>query len=116
MNKSVESPSVLPQTTVNHQIQMPISTTAMPLRSSNKSFSNRLGMMMSSSQTQNSIVQQSKPISSPHQYIPQKAKSPVIVKQSTTISSNNKNQNELRSNEISPSSLIPKCKLFFCFD
>ena len=111
INKPVESPPVLPQTIVNHQIQTSTSTTNMPSRSSNKSFSNRLGMMIPSNQTQNSIVQESKSIPTAHQYIPQKSKSPVIVKQ-PIISPNNKNQNESHSNEILPPP-TPKCKFFF---
>ncbi|CAF0984259.1 unnamed protein product [Rotaria sordida] len=110
MNKPVESPPILPQTTVNHQIQTPVPPTNVPSRSSNKSFSNRLGMVIPpSNQIQNSIVQESKSISPSHQYIPQKTKSPVIVKQPIVVS-NNKNQNEPPSNEISPSP-IPKCKI-----
>jgi hypothetical protein len=107
VNKPVEPPPVIPQTTVNHPIQIPISTTNVPLRSSNKSFSNRLGMMMPSNQTQNSVVQESKPIPSAHQYLPPKSKSPVIVKQRTISPLVHKNQNE-----ISPSA-ISKCKFFF---
>jgi hypothetical protein len=107
VNKPVEPPPVIPQTTVNHPIQTPISTTNVPLRSSNKSFSNRLGMMMPSNQTQNSVAQESKPIPSAHQYLPPKSKSPVIVKQRTISPLIHKNQNE-----ISPSA-ISKCKFFF---
>jgi len=114
INKPVESPPVLSQTIVNHQIQTTISTTNVLSRSSNKSFSNRLGMMIPSNQTQNSIMQESKSISSTHQYLPQKSKSPVIVKQ-PTISPINKNQNESRSNEILRPS-TPKCKFPFFFD
>lgn len=113
INKPVESPPALPETIVNHQIQTSMSTSTMQSRSSSKSFSNRLGMMMPSNQTQNSILQEQKPIPSPHQYLPQKSKSksPIIVKQQT-ISSNNKKQNELQSNEH----VLPcthKCKFLF---
>ncbi len=111
INKPVESPPIIPQTTVNHQIETTISTTNVTLRSSNKSFSNRLGMMIPTNQTQNSIVQPSKSIPSAHQYLPQKTKSPVTIKQ-PTISPNHKNPNESRANEILPSA-IPKCKFFF---
>jgi len=111
MNKPVESSTVLPKTIVNHQIQTSTSITNVPLRPSNKSFSNRLGMTIPSNQTQNSIVQESKSIPSAHQYLPQKSKSPVIIKQ-PTISSNNKNQNESHANEILPPSK-PKCKFVF---
>ncbi len=86
----------------------------MQSRSSNKSFSNRLGMMIPSNQIQNLIVQESKSISSAHQYLPQKSKSPIIVKQAI-ISPNNKNQNESHSNEILPPPSKPKCKFFFFF-
>jgi len=112
MNKPVESPPVLPQTIINNQIHPPISTTHVPSRSSNKSFSNRLGMMIPPNQTQNSVVQEPKPIVSCHQYAPQKAKSPVIIKQSTILP-NTKNQNQPRSNGILPPSAV-KCK-FVCF-
>lgn len=113
INKPVEPPStVIPQTTVNPPIQIPISTTNVPLRSSNKSFSNRLGMMMPLNQIQNSVVQESKSTPSAHQYLPSKPKSPVVVKQPTIPPLIQKNQNESHSNEISPSS-ISKCKFFF---
>jgi hypothetical protein len=108
INKPIESPPVVPQTTANHQIQTSIPTTTMLSRSSNKSFSNRLGMMIPSNQTHNSIVQESKPIPTAHQYAPQKPKSPLIAKQ-PTVSPNNKIQKESRPNEILPSQ-TPKCK------
>jgi hypothetical protein len=114
INKPVESSPVLPQTIVYHQTQTSTSTTNMQSRSSNKSFSNRLGMMIPSNQIQNLIVQESKSISSAHQYLPQKSKSPIIVKQAI-ISPNNKNQNESHSNEILPPPSKPKCKFFFFF-
>jgi hypothetical protein len=72
--------------------------------------------MIPPNQTQNSVVQEPKPIVSCHQYVPQKAKSPVIIKQSTILP-NTKNQNQPRSNDISPPSAV-KCKFFFfsiCF-
>ncbi|CAF2496114.1 unnamed protein product [Rotaria sp. Silwood2] len=113
MNKPVESPPVLPQTTANYQTQTQtsITITNVSSRSSNKSFSNRLGMMIPPNQVQNSIVQKSKSTSPSHQNILQKTKSPVIVKQQPiTPFNNNQNQNEQSSNEIIPSPL-PKCKI-----
>ncbi|CAF3479713.1 unnamed protein product [Rotaria sp. Silwood1] len=111
INKPVESLPVPPQTIINYQTQTQTSIpiTNVPSRSSNKSFSNRLGMMIPPNQIQNSIVQESKTISPSHQYLPQKPKSPVIVKQ-PIVPSNSKNQNEPSPNKISPSS-ISKCKI-----
>ena len=111
VKKPVESPPVIPPAIINHQMQTTSSITNMPSRSSNKSFSNRLGMMIPPNQTQNSIVQESKPVPTAHQYTPQKPKSPVVVKQ-PVISPIIKNQIEPRSKEIL-SPRTPKCKFFF---
>lgn len=45
-------------------------------------------MMITSNQTPNPIVQESKVILPSHQIIPQKSKSPFVFKQSTIISNN----------------------------
>ncbi|CAF1252283.1 unnamed protein product [Adineta steineri] len=103
-NKSIESPSVLPQPIVNNQIQTPTPTANVPSRSTNKSFSNRLGTTVPSNQSQNSSVQESRPISTS-----QKPKSPVTVKQSTILSKN-KIQNEPISKETLPTT-TSKCKI-----
>lgn len=104
-------PPPLPTTaTVDPPIITPIAPGNVSLRSSNKSFSNRLGMIMSSSpsQNQNSVVQPSKPTSLAHQYPPPLAKQP-------TIPPLLKNSNESCAKPIPPTSLIPKCKLLFIF-
>lgn len=122
VNNSVESLTVASQLTVNYQTQTaaipktqtPIPTTNLSSRSSNKSFSNRLGMMTTPSQTQNSMAQESKPLSPSNQILPQKTRSPVIAKQPTNASTS-KNQNESSSNNISSIPPTPKCKNFIMF-
>ncbi|CAF3111343.1 unnamed protein product [Rotaria socialis] len=109
-DKPVESSPIPPQTTVNYHTQAPVNnqiltsvpnSTNVQTRSSNKSFSNRLGVMIQPNQTQNSVVQEPKSVSPCHQYIPQKTKSPCIVKQSIVMS-HEKHQNEISSHTIVP--------------
>jgi hypothetical protein len=109
MNKPIEPPPVNSQTTLNHHVQTSSITTNVPSRSSNKSFSNRLGMTIPN-QTQNSVIQESKSILSSHEPTSQKSKSSAAVKQST-FSPNDKILNERPLNEISSPS-PPKCNFF----
>lgn len=120
-NQPIESPSITQQTPVNYpnqtpinyQSQTPIPNTGMTSRSSNKSFSNRLGTIMLSNQIQNSSAQEPKPNVQCHQYIPQTTKSPTPVKQEIVIPVD-KHQNASTSNEISTSQPPkPKCKYFY---
>lgn len=117
VSKPIE-PIVVPPPTMNYP---PMSTSTPPpsnnpLRSTNKSFSNRLGMIMSSNQSPSSVVQQSKPpSSSAHQYPPPpppKPKSPPVVVKQSAIPSLMTTANESCTNTVSPPSLIPKCKFF----
>ncbi|CAF4466313.1 unnamed protein product, partial [Rotaria magnacalcarata] len=109
-DKPVESSPIPTQTTVNYHTQAPVNnqtqtsvpnSTNVQSRSSNKSFSNRLGVMIQPNQTQNSVVQEPKSISPCHQYIPQKTKSPCIVKQPIVVS-HDKHQNEISSHTTVP--------------
>lgn len=124
-NKSIESLPVPPQTTINSQIQpsvnykisTPLPTVNLLSRSSNQSFSNRLGLMMTPNRISNSMVQESKVLSPSQQSISTKIKSLVTIKPLTIIPDNNsKKQSEpllpiTVSEQIIIPSAIPKCKL-----
>lgn len=121
-NKLVETLPVIPQTTVNNEVQItvnykmqtPTPNTNGSSRSSNKSFSNRLGMMLPSNQAQNSVVQEPKPVSTLQQYVPPKPKSPAPVKQTTVISYDEKPIETSSSTETLGSSKS-KCKFLSFF-